>query len=340
MTGLVSILIPAYNAQKWLQEAIDSALHQTWPKTEIIIVDDGSSDSTLKIARSNASPSVLVLTQENRGAGAARNLALSRAQGDYIQWLDADDLLGPDKIARQMHGAEPGHGSLTLISGAWGSFYRRAEVAVFTPTALWQDLSPTEWLIRKAAFNEWMAIESWLTSRRLTEAAGPWNESLTLDDDGEYFCRVVRGCTKIAFIASALCFYRGGNPHSLSELSRTCDKAKSQFESIRLQLESLLSLEDSPRTRAAGLEHLQRMASYFYDNGSEVYEDLRSLAASLGGRILEPRAERKSRIASAIFGPGNAEKLRHLSRRSRFCLARAAESLRFHLKRAQRETLR
>src|SRR6516225_12133852 len=98
MKPLVSILIPAYNAQEWIADTIISALGQTWSRKEIIVVDDGSTDQTLAIARQFASKDVVVVTQRNQGASAARNHALSLSQGDYIQWLDADDLLSTDKI--------------------------------------------------------------------------------------------------------------------------------------------------------------------------------------------------------------------------------------------------
>src|SRR6267378_3785357 len=106
MAPLVSILIPAYNAERWVDDTIRSALAQTWPRKEIIIVDDGSRDQTLSIARQFASKNVFIATQQNQGVCAARNKAIELCQGDYIQWLDADDLLGPDKIAKQMEAAE------------------------------------------------------------------------------------------------------------------------------------------------------------------------------------------------------------------------------------------
>src|SRR5918996_6070506 len=87
---LVSILIPAFNAQDYIAETLKSAIEQTWEKKEIIVVDDGSRDQTLSVARQFASKTVSVVTQENQGAAAARNKALERCQGDYIQWLDAD----------------------------------------------------------------------------------------------------------------------------------------------------------------------------------------------------------------------------------------------------------
>jgi glycosyltransferase involved in cell wall biosynthesis len=106
MAELVSILIPSYNSEKWVSATIESALSQTWAKKEIVIVDDGSTDKSLQIAKKYESKLVKVITQKNGGAAVARNKALEYAQGDYIQWLDADDLLAPDKIEKQLEGAD------------------------------------------------------------------------------------------------------------------------------------------------------------------------------------------------------------------------------------------
>src|ERR1051326_2220353 len=83
MPPLVSILIPAYNSEAWIADTIKSALAQTWPRTEIIVVDDGSKDQTLEIAKQFAGAKVSVATQSNQGAAAARNNALKRSQGEY-----------------------------------------------------------------------------------------------------------------------------------------------------------------------------------------------------------------------------------------------------------------
>jgi len=98
---LISVIIPAYNTERYLAEAVESVLAQTRPPAEIIIVDDGSTDESPRIARRFAKP-VLYLHQSHAGAGAARNRGIAQAQGDWLAFLDADDLWLPDKLARQI----------------------------------------------------------------------------------------------------------------------------------------------------------------------------------------------------------------------------------------------
>ena len=81
MSRSVSIIIPAYNAERWIDAALESALNQTWPHTEIIVVDDGSSDNTFAAAKAYESAQLNLVRQENLGAAAARDTAVSEAQG-------------------------------------------------------------------------------------------------------------------------------------------------------------------------------------------------------------------------------------------------------------------
>ena len=122
-----------------------------------------------------------------RFAAAARNKAFSLSSGDYIQWLDADDLLAPDKVAAQMQALEECPNGRTVLSASWGYFFHRPSRASFTPTGLWCDLSPLEWLLRKMEHNIYMQTATWLVPRAVAEAAGPWDTRLLGDDDGEYF---------------------------------------------------------------------------------------------------------------------------------------------------------
>jgi glycosyltransferase involved in cell wall biosynthesis len=288
MKPLVSILIPAFNAQSWIGETITSALGQTWPRKEIIVVDDGSRDRTLSIARQFASKEVSVITQTNGGASAARNRAFSVCQGDYIQWLDADDLLSPDKIARQMDAVDRGASTRILLSSAWGWFMYRTSKTDFVPTPLWCDLSPTEWLLRKLEQNLHMQTATWLVSRELTEAAGPWNTQLSSDDDGEYFCRVLMASERTRFIPQAKVFYRMSGSQSLSNIGRSERKMEAMFLSMRSHIGYLRSLEDSERARAACVKYLQTWLPSFYPERLDIVEQLARLAETLGGGLQVP----------------------------------------------------
>lgn len=99
---LVSIVIPTYNSAHFLARTLDSCLAQTYAPCEIIVVDDGSTDGTRRLIESNYEGDVVYLSQANAGAAAARNKGIQAAQGDYIQFCDADDILLPDKIMRCM----------------------------------------------------------------------------------------------------------------------------------------------------------------------------------------------------------------------------------------------
>ena len=101
MQPLVSILIPCFNAEKWIGQAIESALAQTWAEKEVILVDDGSSDGSLAIIKSFGDR-IRFETGPNRGGNVARNRLLDLARGDWLQYLDADDFLLPNKVTDQM----------------------------------------------------------------------------------------------------------------------------------------------------------------------------------------------------------------------------------------------
>ncbi len=285
---LVSILIPAFESQEWIADTIKSAVGQTWPRKEIIVVDDGSRDRTVAMARQFASKEVSVVTQANQGAAATRNRAFSICQGDYIQWLDADDLLAPDKIERQMNAMDLGANKRLLLSSAWGRFLNRVDKADFVPTPLWSDLSPVEWLLRKMGQNVFMQTATWLVSRELTEAAGPWNTQLLSDDDGEYFCRVLLESNGVRFIPEAKVFYRMSGFSGLSYVGRSDRKMEALFVSMQLHIGYLRSLEDSERVRSACVKYLQTCLPSFYPERLDIVKQAEQIAATLGGRLNVP----------------------------------------------------
>jgi glycosyltransferase involved in cell wall biosynthesis len=302
MKPLVSILIPAYNAEEWIADTLQSATAQTWQRKEIIVVDDGSADRTAEIARRFTSKEVAVVTVENQGAAAARNHALKLSQGDYIQWLDADDLLGLDKIERQLAALRDGDDEHTLLSGPWAYFNFRTDRARFKATSLWQDLSPVEWLLRKMSENLHMQTATWLTSRELADAAGTWDTRLLSDDDGEYFCRVLLASKGTRFVPEAKVFYRVTPSNRLSRIGTSNNKKDAMVVSMKLHIEYLRSLEDSERVRKACLTYMQNWFDNFYPERPDIVAELQGLAAQLQGHLETPRLRWKYAWMKPIFG--------------------------------------
>ena len=98
----ISVIIPVYNAEKYLRECLDSVIEQTLQEIEIICVDDGSTDNSLAILKeyTQKDERLKIIEQANRGAGAARNLGMAVALGEYLAFLDADDLYYPQALAQ------------------------------------------------------------------------------------------------------------------------------------------------------------------------------------------------------------------------------------------------
>ena len=299
---LVSILIPAYNAESLIGYTLQSAVNQTWQRKEIIVVNDGSTDKTAEVARSFASKQVKIVSTENQGLSAAVNNAYRVCQGDYIQELDADDILAQDKIERQLSSLQDGDSKRLLLSSAWAPFYYRTGHAHFVRSDLWQDLSPVEWLLRKMAGNLHMQNATWLMSRELTEAAGPWDTRLQYDQDGEYFCRVLLASVGTRFVPQARIFYRMSGTNRVSFIGNSDTKKDSLLRSMRLHIEYLRSLENSERVWKACLTYLQTWYDFFYPDRPDIVAQLHDLAAELQGRLETPRLRSKYAWMKPIFG--------------------------------------
>jgi glycosyltransferase involved in cell wall biosynthesis len=299
---LVSILIPAYNAEHWIGYTLASAVGQTWPNKEIIVVNDGSTDGTEQVAKRFASRLLKVVSTENGGLSVAVNQAYRLSQGDYIQELDSDDLLAPDKIERQMNALLEGDSKRTLLSSPWGYFYYRTHRARFVPNSMWNDLSPLEWLLRKLGENLHMQNATWLVSRELAEAAGPWDENLHYDQDGEYFCRVLMASERTRFVEEAKVFYRISSSNRISYIGASDKKRASLLRSIKLHVRYLRSLEESERVRKACLTYIQTWSGQFFPERPDMFAEIQALAAELGGHLEEPSLHRKYAWMKPVLG--------------------------------------
>ncbi len=304
---LASIVIPCHNAARWLAATLDSAFAQTWPNIEVILVDDGSTDDSLALARRYEGRGLRLFTQPNRGAAAARNNGLRAARGEFIQYLDSDDLLAPDKIAQQM--TLFADGSRTrLSSSTWARFTHNPEEAVLVSMPNWRDLTGVEFLQLHFETGGMMQPAAWLAPRALLDRAGPWNESLSLNDDGEYFARVMLAADEIRFCPSAKTYYRSQVTGSLS--SRKDHPAlHSLYRSIDLTLAALLAADRSPRTLAAAAHAWKWTAFELYPGAPELSRRAEQNSRQLGGSRRPFPAGGRFQLASRFLGWRLAKRL-------------------------------
>ena len=247
---LVSVVVAAFNAEPWLAETLDSVLAQTWKNIEIIVVDDGSQDETLAVAKQYESPQVIVIHQKNQGQCAASNHCLKVAQGDFIQYLDADDLLAPDKIEHQLNLLKRQPAGY-ITSASWARFYRSPEEATFKEQALWADFSPVDWLLCAWENHLMMHGAAWLLPRDIVEKAGPWDTRLSLINDFDYFSRVILASQGIVFCKAARTYYRSGLDSSLSGQKKTLLRGNQPFCHWSKGTSHLLAAEDSHRVKTS-----------------------------------------------------------------------------------------
>jgi glycosyltransferase involved in cell wall biosynthesis len=302
MNPLVSIIIPAYNSEEWIAYTLQSAIAQTWPHKEIIVVNDGSTDRTADVVRRYTSKGVTLVNRENGGLSAAQNSGFQHCHGDYIQWLDSDDLLAPDKIERQLAALRAGDGKQVVLSSPWAHFYYRTCRARFVQNSVWQDLSPAEWLLRKLGENLHMQNATWLVSREVTEAAGPWDTRLHYDQDGEYFARVLLASEGTRFVSGTGIFYRQSDSNRISYIGNSNRKKDSLLISIKLHMQYLRSLEDSERVRKACLTYMQNWYGCFYFDRQDIVAELQALAADLQGCLEPPQLNWKFAWMEPVFG--------------------------------------
>jgi glycosyltransferase involved in cell wall biosynthesis len=300
MTPLVSILIPAHNAAPWIRDTVGSALAQSWPATEVIVVDDGSTDATRDIVQSLRSPAVRLIAQKRRGPSAAQNEAFRHAQGEFIQRLDADDVLGRDKVAIQMARLQDDPDA--IAAGQWARFYARPDEAVFTTSRITEDVAPAEWLVRECQGGGPMLQPGiWLTSRRVMESAGPWDERLTLNNDFEYGVRLLLAARRVLYTPGAHLYYRSGNSASLGSL-RSPEGWRSAYLSFELGVNALLAVDGSAPARRAAADLFQVLAFSAYLEHAQVVAACERRVRELGGSEVRMGGGRLFRALERTLG--------------------------------------
>jgi glycosyltransferase involved in cell wall biosynthesis len=289
---LVSIIIPVYNVEKYLVEGIESAIAQTWSNKEIIIVDDGSTDNSFNIIQKySVYSNIKIIRQKNQGASAARNTGLAIAKGEYIQFLDADDLLSKNKIESQINQLLnfPEHIALCgTVHFEDGTEPTKQDVKHEWFSQGSND--PVDFLIKLYGggyigpeYGGMIQPNAWLTPKRLIIKAGPWNEMRNPDDDGEFFCRVMLSSKGIVYSADAVNYYRKFNTNNSLSGQKDRQASSNILKSTDLKASHLLSRTDNYNAKMA-------LSRLYYENAFSFYPKYIDLAleAEKKGKSLTP----------------------------------------------------
>jgi glycosyltransferase involved in cell wall biosynthesis len=202
-SGIVSVVVPCYNGAKFIDDAVWSIRKQTYPAIDIVVINDGSTDNTQDLLEKHAKldPRVRVFSQYNRGLSAARNVGIKQAQGEYICFLDADDVMLPEKLERQVHflANDP---SADLVYSDY--FIGDPDL---NPVGLVAVRIPSTDLFDAYACKNWFAPMSPLMRSKLIERVGEFDEQLRASEDWDYWIRCAQA-GKFAYLPGVLAIYR------------------------------------------------------------------------------------------------------------------------------------
>ncbi|MGK0185205.1 MAG: glycosyltransferase involved in cell wall biosynthesis [Verrucomicrobiales bacterium] len=260
---LVSILIPCYNSEAYLAEALDSALAQTYTNVEVIVVDDGSSDDSTEVL-SSYGDRIRWKSIPNGGACAARNEALKLAKGNFIQFLDADDLLMPDKIARQLPLLLNGDYDLVFCRGTIfgdGKPERAQKREILSP----ENKDPFAYCLRQG-----LSTLAPLHSRHILDQIGGFRAGVQFAQEYDMHIRLMAAGARILFRDELLCRVR----HHPSD-ARISQSSRPAGALLRILLELTDELMRRPhyqmtKQRCRALASLiAQHAVYAYRNGAQ-----------------------------------------------------------------------
>ena len=318
---LVSVIIPCFNAEQFLSEAIDSILAQTYPRIEIIVIDDGSTDSSLEIIKSYNNR-LIWQTGANKGGNHARNLGFTLAKGEYIQYLDADDYLLPEKIVKQVQLLQTSAGD--VVYSDWQHLVHQADGSSFLDEV--RICGPkTDFLESLLANERWSNLAPILFSREIVIQSGGWDKSLTAAQDRDFLISVAIAGAKFVYQPGCDSIYRIPNKPTVSTACRlrwfqghclVMEKAEQKLLAQN-QLDPQYKKALARAYRAIGREYL-----YYSHNLSES-DKYRYYAAILGKIInLYPQLfleidNKLYKIFLHLFGYRNAEKISYLVKQRR-----------------------
>jgi glycosyltransferase involved in cell wall biosynthesis len=339
MRPTVSAVIPTYNARAWVQETLESVFQQTYPhdRIELLVVDDGSLDDTASVARAVMKDRTIrgqiIENAYNQGVSAARNTGWRLARGEWLQFLDADDLLAPNKIKLQMECALQAPDDVAVVYSNWQDFARRDG----TWRPIWPihepfvDDDPVVHILQDLRFGY---VGPVLIRKSSLAAIGGFDEEYSLGEDLDVMLRLAMTGSRFQKAASeAPTYFYRETPDSLWH------KGVASVDTMRKFLAIFTCVEEFLRSQSAdgsigevgrkGLAkrytkwadfYLER-ADFYLERDPDSFRDIVRRLAALG-QTRPPGQSRNLRVLSSVIGWEKALRFRSSYRRARRLAAR------------------
>jgi len=294
---LVSIIMPAYNAAGLISQSIECVIAQVYKNWELIIIDDGSIDETFELAKSFKDARIVVVKREHGGQGHATNYGLHLCKGDYIQFLDADDIMDSSKISVQINDLKD-YGNEYVGISRWSFFYDDISNAVFNNEPVYFSGESKQWLHALWLHETMMSNHGYLTPRGVIEKAGKfYDTSLDLNIDFEYFTRVLLAAKGVVYSPRALCYYRKQVENSLTH--KPGFKMKLNALNARVKaINYLFQFDHSPQARKAAQMALTILTFSF----PEIYLFAKRSIKSLGLKSFADFGGKRFKKISSFIG--------------------------------------
>lgn len=286
---LISIIIPTYNRASILNQTLDSVLNQTYSNWECIVVDDGSTDDTEELLAKYCAKDPRFKyckrpPETPKGGNVCRNLGFGLSKGEFVKWLDSDDLLSHDLLLAQINAVKHLEEKYVLITSKWNYFSETVD-----------DVKPRREETNKnydngfnlisdfGNFSTFLPSHVYLVRREVIQKSGLWNESLLINQDAEFFTRVLLNTKKIIHPVAGMVYYRYSfSDENVSRFS-TLDKCRDAIISwilidsyIKLYTKSVHShkyVENGKRHLLSKIQNKEILIEYNWFLGKRTLKD-------------------------------------------------------------------
>jgi glycosyltransferase involved in cell wall biosynthesis len=307
---LVSVIIPCFNAQKWVAHAIESCLSQTYSRIEIIVIDDGSTDDSLNIIK-RYSDKILFESGPNRGGCHARNRGISLSQGVYLQFLDADDYLLPEKIEHQVRFLEDT--GADIVYGDWRHQHHLPDGTIRMEAIV--ESGHRDDVLESLLSNWWVANMALLFRRGKVLEIGGWDEALPAAQDRDFFTSLAFAGADIRYQRGCQSIYRrfGNVTVSTGNLERWLTGHRLVLEKAERKLVNMHS--DSTRLKKALAQSYFHIARSHFDLDRAEYRQLLAKTLELDQHF-QPSESAMYNVVQKIFGFNLADHIASFKRKT------------------------